>query len=171
MALRSVPRSSSLSPAALGPADEALRLRHLIQTFVRDFGLLVTKETPCGQPVAPSYAHALMVLRERSASGATTSQVDLVRTLKIDKSNIARMCARMERASHVVQTRDPEDARARVLVLTAKGMRLASKLEASSRTRFGRVIDGVPRARRAELFAALTALNTAVAALGEEKEA
>src|SRR4051794_33355373 len=88
---------------------ETERLRALVQHFVRRFGLLVTRETPCGLPVSTSYAHALMVVLERGQRKERTSQADLAALLGIDKSNVARLCARMETAGHVIQERAPED--------------------------------------------------------------
>ncbi len=145
-------------------AAEELRL--LVQRFVRSFGLLVTRQTPCGHPVSPSYAHALMVLLERE--GALTTQTDLAVALGIDKSNVARLCARLEAEGHAEQTPLPEDARSRQLELSARGRRLAEQLKASSLQRFQRVLRAVPAAKRTQLLESLVLLNDAVACLGEE---
>ena len=115
------------------------RLRELVQSFVRSFGLLVTRETPCGQPISPSYAHALMVLLERARDRRETSQADLALVLGIDKSNVTRLCSRMEAADHVLQARAPNDGRSRLLTLTVRGQRLAHRVERASHDRFGRI--------------------------------
>lgn len=146
------------------------RLRSLVQSFVRQFGLLVTKETPCGLPVSPSYAHGLMVLLEREHRSERTSQSDLGERLRIDKSNITRLCARMEAAGHVVQERTPEDGRGRLVRLTPAGTRLARRLEEASRGRFEQIVRGIARGRRQVLFESLELLNAAVEALGDEQE-
>src|SRR4051794_4570795 len=91
--------------------QEVEQLRALVQQFVRRFGLLVARRTPCGFPVSSSYAHALMLLLRRSREGHTTLQSDLAGTLAIDKSNIARLCERMVKAGHGVQTVPLEDGR------------------------------------------------------------
>lgn len=153
------------------PADgDSERLRRLVQTFVRGFGLLVTRQTPCGHPVSPSYAHALMILLGRSRAHGRTSQSDLGRVLGIDKSNVTRLCARMEAAGHVVQERQPEDARGRLVRLTSAGTRMARRIERASRERFERVVSGIAPGRRQTLFTSLELLNAAVEALGEEQE-
>lgn len=148
--------------------DDVARLRQLVQSFVRSFGLLVTKETPCGHPVSPSYAHALMVLLERTREHDRTSQSDLGRLLGIDKSNVTRLCARMEAAGHVVQDRQPDDGRGRLVRLTSTGTRMAQRIEQASRERFERVVGGVAPGRRQSVFEALELLNAAVEALGDE---
>lgn len=161
---------AGMSKTAPPSEQEVDRLRLLVQTFVRNFGLLVTKETPCGQPVSPSYAHALMLLLERTRKAGRTSQADLASVLGIDKSNVARLCARMEESGHVVQEASPDDGRSRLLRLTHAGTKLARGIERASRERFRRVAGGVASEERPGLLHALTLLNIAVAALGDEKE-
>jgi DNA-binding MarR family transcriptional regulator len=160
------PTTSTRAPSE----RETEKLRVLLQTFVRGFGLLVTRQTPCGHPVSPSYAHALMELLERSRSGGATTQSDLGAALGIDKSNVARLCAKMEASGHAAQTRGADDARSRVVELTASGARLARRIEQSSRDRFARVLRGIAPDQRSGLFESLEALNAAVGALAEEPE-
>ena len=95
--------------------DDAERLRTLVQTFVRRFGLLLGDHTPCGQPISVSHAHALMLLASRSEA---TSQSELGRLLGIDKSNVTRLCSRMEKLGHVRQSRAPTDRRSRLVRIT-----------------------------------------------------
>ena len=144
--------------------DDVEELRALVQQFVRRFGLLVTRKTPCGFPVSPSYAHALMLLLQRSAQGHTTQQSDLVSLLGLDKSNIARLCERMVAAGHAVQSVPPADGRSRIVSLTAKGSRLAHRIEEGSLDRFSAVTAGIPVSKRRAVIDALIDLNAAVAA-------
>ena len=146
------------------------RLKSLVQTFTRSFGLLVTKQTPCGQPVSPSYAHCLMVLRDREKLGLATSQAELSAQLGIDKSNVARLCARLESGGHAVQERDPADGRGRMLSLTIKGRRMAERIDLASRDRFQRVARAVPAGKRASVLEALEILTAAVQALEEDSQ-
>lgn len=155
-------------PVTLKSELGAPELQRQVQSFVRSFGLLVTKQTPCGQPVSPSYAHALMVLLERERQSLTTSQSDLGARLGIDKSNIARLCERLHAEKHAVQARSAEDGRSRLLHLTADGERMARKLASASLARFQRVMDAVPKQKRAALLESLTVLNAAITTLGEE---
>lgn len=151
-------------------ATESERLRALVQTFVRRFGLLVTKETPCGQPVSPSYAHALMVLLERERQKDETTQAELGARLGIDKSNVTRLCGRLEALGHGTQARAPGDGRSRIVTLTPAGQRLALRIEAASAARFGQVVAAVPREKRAMLFESLALLNQALASLSGTAE-
>jgi DNA-binding MarR family transcriptional regulator len=156
-----VPRSAR--PA--DPATEADALRPLVQTFVRRFGLLVTKRTPCGEPVSTSHAHALMVLVERERHAEVSSQSDLGPALGIDKSNVARLCQRMERVGHVSQRAADADGRIRILTLTPKGTRLGQRIEAASTTRFRDIVARIPPRRRAALLDTFLDLNEALASL------
>ena len=66
---------------------------------MRAFGLLAGDQTPCGQPLAPSHAHALLVLLERARTGTDVlKQQDLARELGLDKSSITRLCTKMVEA-------------------------------------------------------------------------
>lgn len=145
------------------PQREAEDLRALVQEFVRRFGLLVTRQTPCGFPVSPSYAHALMLLLRRSNEGLPTLQADLARELGIDKSNVARLCERMVDVGHAIQTVPPADGRSRMVTLTPKGARVAQRIQEGSRDRFASVFAAIPRGRRRAVLAALADLNAAVA--------
>ena len=163
--LREVRPQPKHDPRTEQQEDE--QLRALVQQFVRRFGLLVTRRTPCGLPVSPSYAHALMVLLRREREGIATLQSDLAGTLGIDKSNVARLCERMARAGHAVQTIPPEDGRSRVVALTAKGTRLAERIENGSRDRFSSLTASIPRNKRGAVIAALADLNAAVETIAE----
>lgn len=142
--------------------EDAEQLRALVQEFVRRFGLLVTRQTPCGFPISPSHAHALMLLLRRSREGQATFQSDLAGTLGIDKSNVARLCERMADAGHATQSVSPADGRSRLVTLTAKGARLAQQIDQGSRDRFSAVAECIPARKRRAVISALTDLNAAV---------
>jgi DNA-binding MarR family transcriptional regulator len=146
---------------------QCVKLRENVQSFVRGFGLLSESKTPCGQPLQLSHAHALQMLLE-GAGLAPCRQKDLAASLGLDKSSIARLCARMERAGHVSQRRSTVDGRAREIELTAQGLRVARQVQTESRARFGRLLDAVPSAQRRQVLEALEILNDAVRALRRE---
>jgi DNA-binding MarR family transcriptional regulator len=143
----------------------AAELRRQVQAFVRSFGLLSQSQTPCGKPLGLSHAHALMLLLEHARVGSTAVQSDLARALGIDKSNVARLCQRMEDAGHLMQAPHPEDGRARCLELTAQGARVARDVERSSLARFSALAERMSRAECQKVTAALRTLNQAVTAL------
>jgi DNA-binding MarR family transcriptional regulator len=154
-------------PEPRAEQQDVEQIRALVQQFVRRFGLIVARRTPCGFPVSPSYAHALMLLHRRSREGQTTLQTDLAGTLGIDKSNVARLCERMVKAGHAVQTVPAEDGRSRAVALTAKGIRLAERIEIGSRDRFAALTASIPQQRRGAVIAALADLNAAVETTAE----
>jgi DNA-binding MarR family transcriptional regulator len=147
---------------------EAQQLRASVQAFVRRFGLLVTKETPCGKPVSPSHAHALMILLEREHLGLFTSQSDLAKHLGLDKSSVARVCARLQAAQHATQDVAPDDGRGRRLELTPRGRRMATNIQTASLDRFRRMVAAVPSGKRQALLESLELLRAAVDTLQEE---
>lgn len=135
-------------------------LRRVTQRFFRRFGALAAETTPCGMPLSVAHAHALMVLL---AQGELTQQA-LGAELGIDKSNVARLCAKMVRAGQVKQRPSERDGRSRLVVLTARGVRLARDVDAASRARFGALLGGIPAARRAGVLVALQHLVDALEA-------
>ena len=78
-----------------------------------------------------AHAHALMTL----LTSGELSQQALGAELCIDKSNVARLCAKMVEASHVKQRQSEHDGRSRLVSLTARGTRLAREVDAASRAR------------------------------------
>lgn len=137
------------------PVDE---LRRVTQRFLRGFGALATESTPCGKPLSMAHAHALMVL----LTGGELSQQALGAELRIDKSNVARLCARMVSAGHVKQRPNERDGRSRLVSLTPRGVRLAKEVDAASRARFGALLGSLPETRRDEVIAALQHLVEAL---------
>lgn len=136
-------------------ADE---LRSLLQRLFRRFGLVAGNVTPCGKPLSLAHAHALMVL----ALHEELSQQVLARELCIDKSNVARLCARMSEDGHVQQRTSDSDARSRLVSLTARGQRLAREVEAASRGRFTDLLQGIPAEHRRAVLVGLTHLVAAM---------
>ncbi len=133
---------------------QAQELRRLMQQLFRRFGTLAADATPCGKPLSIAHAHALMVLQAR---GDLTQQ-DLGAELFIDKSNVARLCARMAAAGHVEQQRGEADGRRRVVSLTTMGARLAREVNASSGARFGALLKALPPSSRDQVLEALQQL-------------
>jgi DNA-binding MarR family transcriptional regulator len=95
------------------------------------------------------------------AQGELTQQA-LGAELGIDKSNVARLCAKMVRANHVKQRPSERDGRSRLVSLTSRGARLAQEVDGASRARFGALLGGIPEPRRADVIAALRHLVDAL---------
>jgi DNA-binding MarR family transcriptional regulator len=158
-------------PASPGRARQGDVLRTSIQRLVRSFGLLSAAQTPCGMPLALSHAHALMALLDRERRGEASTQQDLVRGLGVDKSNVTRLCAKMVAAGQLAQDDAPDDGRAWSVSLTAKGRRLAERVEEASRARFDRLLEAVPADARAGVIRSLDLLNEAIAETRRLEEA
>ncbi len=102
-------------------------------------------------------AHALLELLDREEPMTISS---LAETLAIDRTNVSRLCARMEEAGELAKQAHPEDGRARVLRLTAQGKKIARSVDKSSTRHFanlaqtlggstGRVIEALEQLERA----------------------
>jgi DNA-binding MarR family transcriptional regulator len=140
---------------------EARALRARVQRFVRSFGLLAGDITPCGEPLPVSYAHALMILDARPAGRDAPTMRELAEELGIDKSNVTRLCGRMQEGGHLETRRCRRDGRVRRLVLTAEGRKLAKQVDRSSRRRFERLLSQLPTEHRGELLRGLDILTEA----------
>lgn len=138
--------------------NQVEELRSALQLLIRRFGALAADSTPCGKPLAIAHAHALMALESQ---GELTQQ-QLGEHLNIDKSNVARLCARMVDDGHVLQTVSEHDARSRVVTLTPKGKKLAAEVGSASKERFSRLLAVIPRARRATIIESLEQLTAAI---------
>lgn len=158
--------SATISLVTATPAT-ARELQTSTQAFVHSFGLLVTRQTPCGQSVSPSIAHALMAILDREEAGVATYQHELAELLGLDRSSITRLCARLEADGRLKQQAAPDDARTRLLRLTASGQRMAGNIRAASLERFTRILEAIPASRRRQLLDALNVLTAAVQTLEE----
>jgi DNA-binding MarR family transcriptional regulator len=136
-------------------------LRRLLQRLFRRFGALGTDGTPCGKPLSMAHAHGLMVLLAKGE----LSQQHLGAELCIDKSNVARLCAKMAEAGHATQRQCAKDGRSRRVALTSRGKRLAREVEAASGARFRSLLTEVPPDRRPQVLEALEVFVSALDAL------
>lgn len=143
-------------------------LRRITQRFFRRFGALAADATPCGKPLPMAHAHALMIL----LGAGELSQQELGAELCIDKSNVARLAAKMVAAGHVRMRRCELDGRSRRVSLTPRGVRLAREVEVASVARFGALLDGIPGGARDQVISALRHLVAALdAPVPEERKA
>lgn len=106
-----------------------------------------------------------MVLVEQARAHRRVTQQELGHVLGIDKSNVARLCAKMVQAGHVKQERTPLDGRARLLSLTGAGVRVARSVEHSSHMRFQRIIEALGADGRHGVLSALELLDGAVSSV------
>lgn len=143
-------------------------LAHLVSDFVRGFGVLAEDRTPCGQPLSPREAHALLTLLGYEQTGDRIHQGQLQRHLGIDKSNVTRLVRRLSEAGRVEQLTQEDDARCRWLRLTPRGRKLATTLEQARAQHFTRLLAAIAPADRSRVAEALAILNHAVRQLTPE---
>lgn len=141
--------------------------RGLLQGFIRRFGLLAGDQTPCGKPLPPSDAHALMLLLEAGEAGLMQNAI--ARQLGIDKSTASRVVARLTERGHVADAPAQADGRARPICLTRAGVRVATEVERASRQRFDRVLERIPTRRRREVVQGLRDIVTALEAIDRDQ--
>lgn len=134
--------------------------RALMQELIRRFGLLAADRTPCGKPLASSDAHALMLLLDAGEVGLLSSA--LAARLGIDKGTGSRLVTRLTEAGHVAAAPSTDDARARPIRLTKKGVRIATEVQLASQERFARLLAHVAPRRRADVVDALRELVSAL---------
>jgi DNA-binding MarR family transcriptional regulator len=138
-------------------SEHAENLRRSIHAFIRRFGLLEPSRTPCGQPLPVTQAHALMELR--NSPGMTHG--DLAKRLALAKSTVSRMVARLEAQGRLTQQKDEKDRRIVRLRLTAKGKRLAQKINDRSLERFIGIVERLPGTAFAQVIESIDHLNLA----------
>lgn len=140
-------------------------LQELMVALVRAFGLHRPDQTPCGQPVSVSEAHALMEL----ARAEPLSQGELVGRLQLEKSTVSRLVSRLEQRRWVERERSPEDGRAVLLRLTGEGRLMSDRLGVARADKFALVFAGIPTTERKSVLHALEvlvgAMNKSIALL------
>ena len=148
---------------------KGVALRDAVHEFIRGFGLLASDQTPCGHPLHLSEAHALLELKARNESKMPApTQRELGDHLKIDKSNVSRLCRRLETKGLIKCKPCADDGRSKRISLTAKGKRLASAVDASSKTRFS-ALAALLQSDNASVVRSLNELSAAIAQIAEDE--
>ncbi len=137
-----------------------LALQEQMVALVRAFGLHRPDETPCGQPVPVSEAHALAEL----ALDDPLSQSELAARLRLEKSTVSRIVGQLAARGWVERDRDPGDGRAVCLRLTKRGAAAAGEIGEARRRKFGAVLERIPEDERDEVLRALDILTEAMGA-------
>jgi DNA-binding MarR family transcriptional regulator len=146
-------------PASVDVEDQAppaARLQQEVIGFVRAFGLLASDRTPCGQPLAPSDAHALTEIV--SEDGLT--QRELVDRLRLDRSSVSRLVDRLVARGWVERANGPDRRTVRLLP-TSAGRRVAADVADARAKRFAALLEAVPVDRRDEVVDAIRLLTVA----------
>lgn len=150
-----------------GEGSDPQDLRRAFQSIIRRFGLLDSDRTPCGHSLPVSHAHALMELLRTPGM----RQLDLALTLGLSKSAVSRMVDQFQQRGWIERGADDGDGRAWRLSLSAKGCRLARRIDDASLARFSVILDRVPAAVRGQVVSTLELLHNAIPTETEEERA
>jgi DNA-binding MarR family transcriptional regulator len=144
----------------------ARRLRDAVRHLVVAHGALEETRRPCGAELSIPHAYALLELLNH---GDPMTVSELAAKLAIDRTNVSRLCARMEEAGQIAREQHPEDGRARALRLTARGKKLAHSVDDQSAGHFDRLSKRLGGSV-GEVVAALERLSQAMALTEEDDE-
>jgi DNA-binding MarR family transcriptional regulator len=144
----------------------ARQLRDAVRHLVVAHGALEDARRPCGAELSIPHAYALLELLHH---GEPMTVSALAARLSIDRTNVSRLCARMEEAGEIARQPHPEDGRARAIRLTARGTKLARAVDDQSAGHFARLAKRLGRSVT-EVVAALESLTEAMTVTEEDDE-
>ena len=117
--------------------DKARQLREAFRALLLAQRTLNDMQRPCGTALPLPHAYALLELLHSDTQMTVT---ELAATLNIDRTNVSRLCARMESAGELTRRLSSGDGRARALELTEKGKALARHVDSASAEHFDRLL-------------------------------
>jgi DNA-binding MarR family transcriptional regulator len=136
------------------PAAEAIALQAQITAFVRAFGLHQPDQTPCGQMIPVSEAHALAELHQHGP----LTQLELARRLRLEKSTVSRLVTQLHGRGWLRRGKRDGDGRLVWLELADAGRQAAFDLAAARGHRFTRLLAAIPADQRQLVINALELL-------------
>ncbi len=137
---------------------DARSLQDTMVALVRAFDLHQPEQTPCGEPVPVSQAHALMEL----ARDRALPQHELGGRLRLQRSTVSRLVAQLERRGWVCRDRHEGDARVAMLSLTTAGRAAADQLATARAAKFAELLAAIPDTDRGTVRAGLAVLVEAL---------
>ena len=141
-----------------GVAEPARQLRDATRRLMLAHGALNDGERPCGTPLPTPHAWALLELLQNGPMTVTL----LASRLRIDRTNVSRLCSRMESLGELERALH-QDKRARLVRLTESGERVGRAVDTSSAAHFQRVLEHLS-AKSESIIDALTVLTRAMTA-------
>ncbi len=141
-------------------------LRKALQQMLLAHQILHEHQRPCQSQLSLPHAWTLMALLEHPSLTISS----LTDHLQIDRSNVSRLCIRMEKNGELVRTPDPSDKRITCVELTPKGKEIAESLLRASDQHFLSICARL-RPHTEQIIDALKALTAAINdASGEGRE-
>lgn len=150
----------TIPPQDPGSSETINALREHLQLLMRRLGRLENHQDEAGESITTSHAEALMVLLGFHVQGKKPTLSDMVEHLRIDKSNVTRLCQRMKTDGYIHIERDPDDRRAKRITLSSEGLELAEHVNAQSLTRFSTFLETFSEEERTNLLGCMGMLNT-----------
>lgn len=135
-----------------------LELQERMIAFVRAFGLHQPEQTPCGQPISVSEAHAMAEL----SRDQPLTQQELGARLRLEKSTVSRLVGLLEARGWLGREPNPADGRSVRLRLTEAGTRVAGQIAVARHEKFTRLLESIPEDQRPAVLAALETLTEAL---------
>ncbi|MFC6022541.1 MarR family winged helix-turn-helix transcriptional regulator [Plantactinospora solaniradicis] len=137
--------------------DDARAIRDAVSSFVRAFGLHRPEQTPCGQQMTVSEAHALTEIQRDGG----LRQAELARRLRLEKSTVSRLVGQLVGRGWVGRADAADDGRRIWLTLTEQGVRVAERLAQARDARFAALLDRIPPDERPAILSAVQRLAEA----------
>lgn len=126
--------------------------------IIRSLGLHHSNQTPCGQPISMSEAHAIMELQKRKK----ITQSDLTQLLSLEKSTVSRLIQQLKKKNWLIYETDPKDHRVKILKLSEGGLKVAQQLESSRKEKFDRILSKIPPGKQQDVIVAMELLTQAI---------
>lgn len=114
----------------------ARQLREATRALLLAYGAFDDVRRPCGTTLSTPHAYALIELLQGPMSVAA-----LAARLNIDRTNVSRLCMKMEDAGELIRAPDAQDRRVKRLRLTPQGERAARNIDGLSVAHFARVLE------------------------------
>ena len=139
--------------------DQISELRVYMQKIMRSF-VSNSMQTPCGVKVSTSFAHVLLTLHKME--DVLVNQQILAKELGLNKSSIARICSDLEKQDFIKIEMNLDDKRNNSLLLTAKGLKLATRLKDQGDQYFFSILKKIPKNKIKLLLSSLEVLTDAL---------
>ena len=137
-------------------AQRIAAVRRFNRFYTRQIGLL--QDRWLQSPFSLTQARVLYELAQRERCTAS----DIVRELRIDHGYLSRILGRFQNNGLITKARSPEDARQKLLTLTAKGRKAFAPLDRRSQDQVETMLKDVPAARQKRVVAAMAEIETIV---------
>jgi len=121
--------------------EEARKIRDALRYLLVTHGVMNEHTRPCGTPLTMPHAHALL---ELLTSETALSIGQLSTALNIDRTNVSRLCQRMEESGEI-ESEIGSDARVKLVRLTPHGRSIAQRVDVASAQHFEAVVERLGR--------------------------